>query len=74
MSTPFLLKSVSWSGRWHILGLVSAPGFVLETTLTLSPPNRATVSNPPVQFGDEDLESIQMTKTNQFHRLQLPGQ
>jgi hypothetical protein len=50
---------------------VSAHGFVLETTPSLSPANWVTVSNPPIQIGDEYLESIQMSGTNQFYRLQL---
>jgi hypothetical protein len=53
---------------------VSAPGFVLETSSSLSPANWVPVPNPPIQNGSEYLESIQMTGTNQFFRLQLSGQ
>ncbi|HEV2434581.1 MAG TPA: immunoglobulin domain-containing protein, partial [Verrucomicrobiae bacterium] len=50
---------------------VSAPGFVLETSPSLSPANWVPVPNPPIQIGSEYLESIQMNGTNQFFRLQL---
>jgi hypothetical protein len=49
----------------------SAPGFVLETTPSLSPADWVIVSNPPIQLGGIYLESIQMTGTNQFYRLLL---
>ncbi|HKW28175.1 MAG TPA: immunoglobulin domain-containing protein, partial [Verrucomicrobiae bacterium] len=53
---------------------VSAPGFVLETSSSLSPANWSPVPNPPIQIGGEYLQSIQMTGTNQFYRLQHSGQ
>jgi len=53
---------------------VSAPGFVLETSPTLSPANWVPVPNPPIQIGNEYLESIEMSGSNHFYRLQLSGQ
>ena len=53
---------------------ITASGFVLEATPTLSPASWVIVSNPPIQIGGEYLESIQMTGTNQFYRLQLNDQ
>jgi hypothetical protein len=52
---------------------VSAPGFVMETSPSLSPADWVPVPNPPVQIGSEYLESIQMTGTNQFFRLRFIG-
>ena len=50
---------------------ISAQGFVLEVSPSLSPANWVPVSSPPIQIGDEYLESIQITGTNQFYRLQF---
>jgi hypothetical protein len=52
---------------------VSAPGFVMETSPSLSPADWVPVPNPPIQIGSEYLESIQMTGTNQFFRLRFIG-
>ncbi len=53
---------------------ISDSGFVLETSSSLSPANWVPVPNPPIQLGNEYLESIQMTGTNQFYRLRFTGQ
>ena len=53
---------------------VTNSGFVLESTPGLSPPTWLVVSNPPIQIGNEYLQSIQITGTNQFYRLRFNGQ
>jgi Concanavalin A-like lectin/glucanases superfamily/Immunoglobulin domain/Immunoglobulin I-set domain len=63
------------SGNYlYIFWPISASGFTLETTPSLSPANWVVVSNPPIQIGGEYLQSIQITATNQFYRLQLNHQ
>ncbi len=52
---------------------VSPSNFVLETSITLSPPQWVRVGIPPLQIGDENLESIQMNGTNQYFLLQFNG-
>ena len=52
---------------------VEPTGFVLETTDTLSPPQWVAVPVPPVQVGDQYLETIQMDGTNRFYRLRFTG-
>ncbi|HTV61292.1 MAG TPA: LamG-like jellyroll fold domain-containing protein, partial [Verrucomicrobiae bacterium] len=52
---------------------VSPSNFVLETSSTLSPPQWVPVGIPPLQIGDENLESLQMNGTNQYFLLQLNG-
>jgi hypothetical protein len=65
---------VAQSGNFlFIFWPVSAPGFVLETSSCLSPANWVPIPNPPLQIGNQYLESIQMTATNQFFRLQFTG-
>jgi hypothetical protein len=69
-SPPVL--GVTQSGSYILMfWMVGSPGFVLETSSSLSPANWVPVPNPPIQIGSEYLESIQMTGTNQFFRLQL---
>ena len=52
---------------------VAPTGFVLETTAGLSPAQWIEVTNPPLQIGDQYLQSIQMNSSNQFFRLQFPN-
>jgi hypothetical protein len=61
---------VTPSGNFlYIFWPVSAPGFVLETSYCLLPADWVPVPNPPLQIGNQYLESIQITDTNQFFRL-----
>jgi hypothetical protein len=52
---------------------VSASNFILETSSALAPPQWFELPNPPLQIGDEYLESIPMTGTNQFYQLLYIG-
>jgi hypothetical protein len=49
---------------------LSAQGFVLETALSLSLAGWLVVSNAPVQIGGEYLQSVRISGTNEFYRLQ----
>jgi hypothetical protein len=71
VNLPPALGASAAGNTLYIFWPASAPGFELETAPSLSPPNWVTVSNPPIQIGDEYLQSIPMTGTNQFYRLQL---
>jgi subtilase family serine protease len=53
---------------------VSAPGFVLEASPSLSPANWVPVPNPPIQIGSEYLESIEISGSNCFYRLRFSSQ
>jgi hypothetical protein len=72
---PLPALGVTQSGSFLLIFWpVSAPGFVLKTSPSLSPANWIQVSNPPIQIGSEYLESIEMSGSNCFYRLQLSGQ
>ena len=71
VNPPPTLGVTTSGGFVLIFWPVSMPGFVLETSSSLSSANWVPVPNPPIQIGNEYLESIQMTGTNQFFRLQL---
>jgi hypothetical protein len=49
---------------------VASSNFVLETSGSLAPAQWVP-ANPPLQIGDQYLESVQMNTTNQFYRLRL---
>jgi Domain of unknown function (DUF4082)/Bacterial Ig-like domain/HYR domain/Bacterial Ig domain len=49
----------------------NAPGFVLEATPVLSPADWVQVPDSPLQIGNQYLELIPMTETNQFYRLRF---
>ena len=71
VNPPPALGVTTSGGFVLIFWPVSAPGFVLESSTSLSPPDWIPVPNPPIQIGNEYLESMQMTGANQFFRLQL---
>jgi hypothetical protein len=71
VNLPPALGAVPSGNYLYLFWPLSAPGFVLETTPSLSPADWVIVSNPPIQLGGIYLESIQMTGTNQFYRLLL---
>ncbi|MGP8020497.1 MAG: immunoglobulin domain-containing protein [Limisphaerales bacterium] len=71
VNPPPTLGVTTSGGFALIFWPVSMQGFVLETSSSLSLANWVPVPNPPIQIGNEYLESIQMTGTNQFFRLQL---
>ena len=52
---------------------VGYPGFVLETSDSLSPSKWVVVPYAPIQFGDEYLLPLDMAGTNGFYRLRLSG-
>jgi hypothetical protein len=49
---------------------VSAPGFVLKSSLSLSPATWVPVSYSPIQIGDQYVVPIEMSGTNCFYRLE----
>ena len=71
VNPPPTLGVTTSGGFVLIFWPVNMPGFVLETSSSLSLANWIPVPNPPIQIGSEYLESLQMTGTNQFFRLQL---
>jgi hypothetical protein len=74
VNLPPVLGVVPSGNYLYIYWPISAPGFVLETTPSLSPANWVAVSNPPIQIGGEYLQSVLITGTNQFYRLLLNGE
>jgi hypothetical protein len=52
---------------------VASSNFVLETSAALSPAQWVQVASPPLQIGDQYLESMQMNRSNQFFRLRFTG-
>ena len=52
---------------------VASSNFVLETSAALSPAQWVQVASPPLQIGDQYLESMQMNSSNQFYRLRFTG-
>ena len=74
VNPPPVLGLTQSGGFILVFWPVSAPGFVLETSSSLSPADWTPVPDPPIQIGGEYLESIQITGTNQFYRLQLYNQ
>ncbi len=68
---PPTLGATPSGNNLYIFWPQSSPGFVLETTPSLSPADWVIVSNPPIQIGGIYLESVQMTETNRFYRLLL---
>ena len=52
---------------------VGYPGFVLETSGSLSPATWVVVPYSPIQIGDQYLLPLDMTGTNGFYRLWFPG-
>jgi hypothetical protein len=49
------------------------PGFMLETSGSLSPANWVAVPYSPIPFGDEYFLPLNMTGTNGYYRLRFPG-
>ncbi len=52
---------------------IGYPGFVLETSSSLSPAAWVVVPYAPIQLGDQYLLPVDMTGTNGFYRLWFPG-
>jgi hypothetical protein len=52
---------------------VGYSGFVLETSPSLSPAVWTTVPVTSIQIGNQYFVPLQITRTNSFYRLQLPG-
>jgi len=52
---------------------VTSPGFVLETSGTLSPATWVLVPYSPIQIGDQYLIPLEMSGTKGFYRLRFPG-
>jgi subtilase family serine protease len=52
---------------------VGYPGFVLETSGSLSPATWVAVPYVPIQIGDQYLLPLDMSGTNSFYRLWFPG-
>jgi hypothetical protein len=52
---------------------VGYSGFVLETSGSLSPATWVSIPYAPFQIGDQCLLPLEMTGTNGFYRLRLPG-
>jgi hypothetical protein len=71
VNLPPALGAVPSGNYLYVFWPLSAPGFVLETTPSLSPADWLIVSNPPAQIGGVYIETIQMTGSNEFFRLQL---
>jgi hypothetical protein len=62
------------SGNFLLVFWPIAPtGFVLETSSSLSSTQWIQVLNPPLQIGDQYLQSMQMNQSNQFFRLRFPN-
>jgi hypothetical protein len=74
VNLPPVLGAVPSGDYLLIFWPVTASGFVVEATPSLSPVSWVMVSNSPIQIGGEYLQSVQMTATNQFYRLRLLGQ
>jgi hypothetical protein len=69
-----LALGFSQSGNFLLIYWPVAPSnFVLETSASLSPTQWIQVASPPLQIGNQYLESIQMNSTNQFYRLRFIG-
>ena len=68
------LATASSTGSLYIFWPVNPSGFVLETTPGLSPANWVPVAAPPLQFGGQYFQPIQMSETNAFYRLRFTGQ
>ena len=73
VSLPSLVTASS-AGSLYIFWPVNPSGFVLETTPGLSPANWVPVAAPPIQFGGQYFQPIQMSETNAFYRLRFTGQ
>jgi hypothetical protein len=70
MSPPSLAMAQSGNSLL-IFWPVDPTGFVLETTPALVPPQWTQVSTPPLQIGNQFLESLQINGTNQYYRLRF---
>jgi hypothetical protein len=70
MAPPSLAMAQSGSSLL-IFWPVDPAGFVLETTPSLVPPQWTKVTIPPLQIGNQFLESIQTSGTNQYYRLRF---
>jgi hypothetical protein len=68
------LATASSAGSLYIFWPVNPSGFVLETTPGLSPANWVPIAAPPLQFGGQNVQPIQMSETNAFYRLRFTGQ
>jgi hypothetical protein len=67
------MTTVSSGNIFNIFWPVVPTGFVLEASPGLSPAQWVPVTNLPIQIGDQYLQSIPMTGSNQFYRLWFPG-
>jgi hypothetical protein len=52
---------------------VGYSGFVLEASGRLSPAAWVAVPYSPIQIGDQYMLPLDLTGTNGFYRLRLPG-
>jgi hypothetical protein len=68
------LASASSGGTLFITWPVYPSGFVLESSPDLSPASWVRVGAPPLQVGNQYLQSISITSTNAFYRLVYMGQ
>jgi hypothetical protein len=68
LTTPSLMTAQS--GSWLLIYWpTNPPGFVVESSTSLVPPQWMQVPNAPVSIANQNLELFQMNPTNQFYRL-----
>jgi len=65
-----LLTIGSSAGAWYVSWPVNPAGFALETSPSLAPANWQSVTDQPVQVGDQYTLPIPTTGTNAFYQLQ----
>lgn len=68
------LATAAAGGTFYLFWPASSSGFALETSPDLSPGSWMPVAEPPVRIGDQYVESIAISGTNQFFRLRFTGQ
>jgi hypothetical protein len=71
VETEPMLQSVRDNNFLLVYWPADPAGFVLECSTNLSQPQWSQVPISPLQIGDQNLDLIQLTDTNEFYRLQF---
>lgn len=68
------LSTATASGNLYIFWPINPSGFVLETSSNLAAGSWVGVMAPPIQIGNQYLESVSLAKSNSFYRLRYTNQ